>query len=155
MLYYYKIKFISWRLLFMKKLFYCLGVVVFILLIVICFKFFSFGTQIYNGDNFELKVPFYSKIFDTTKSNDEYVLTFRTFLSKSAILNKTNNILNEYEKYTCQNNVFYYDKENDITIKEIEIVNKPFINEYSITISNGKFDNDFCSIVLNYKNLKH
>ena len=138
----------------MKKLFYSICIFIFIF-IFIYFKFFSFHAQIYKVDDFELKLPFYSKIYDTSKSNDEYVLTFKTFLSKDTILNKINDILNEYEEYICQNQVFYYDKDNDITIKEIKIDKDLFINEYSIIMLIGKFDNNYCSKVIDYKNIKY
>lgn len=139
----------------MKKVFCYIGALCFVVFIFICFKFLSFGTQVYSKNNFKLTVPFYSKIYNTVDSNDEHVFKFKTFLSKSALLNKTNDILNEYEKYICQNQKFYYDKDNDITIKGIEIGSKLFINEYSYTISKGMFDNNFCSKVIGYKNIKH
>ena len=138
----------------MKKIFYSICIFIFIF-ILIYFKFFSFHTQIHKVNDFELKLPFYSKIYHTSKSNDEYVLTFKTFLSKDVILNKINDILNEYEEYICQNQMFYYDKDNDITIKDVDIGNNEIINKYSITISKEMFDNNFCSKVIDYKNIKH
>lgn len=138
----------------MKKLFYSICILIFIF-VFIYFKFFSFHTQIHKVGDFELKLPFYSKIYDTSKSNDEYVLIFKTFLSKGVILNKINDILNEYEEYICQNQGFYYDKDNDITIKDVDIGNNEIINKYSIIISKGMFDNNFCSKVIDYKNIKH
>lgn len=140
----------------MKKIFYSICIFIFIFIfILIYFKFFSFHTQIHKVVDFELKLPFYSKIYHTSKSNDEYVLTFKTFLSKDVILNKINDILNEYEEYICQNQVFYYDKDNDITIKDVDIGNNEIINKYSVTISKGMFDNNFCSKVIDYKNIKY
>ena len=139
----------------MKKVFCYTGALCFVLFIFICFKFFSFGTQVYSKNNFKLTVPFYSKIYNIVDSNDEYVFKFRTFLSKSVLLNKTDNILNGYEKYTCQNQKFYYDKDNDITIKRIDIGSKLFINEYSYIISTGIFDNNYCSKVIDYKDIKY
>ena len=112
----------------MKKLFYSICILIFIF-VFIYFKFFSFHTQIHKVGDFELKLPFYSKIYDTSKSNDEYVLIFKTFLSKGVILNKINDILNEYEEYICQNQGFYYDKDNDITIKDVDIGNNEIINK--------------------------
>lgn len=143
----------------MKKLFCIRNILIFICISIIFsfayFKFFSFHTQILNVDKFKLSVPFYSKYYNSTKSNDGYVLMFKTLLTKSILLNKTNEILGKYEEYICQNQLFYYDKDNNATIKKIDISNKLFINQYSITLSNGKFDNNYCSKVVNYKDLKY
>ena len=46
----------------MKKIFYSICIFIFIF-ILIYFKFFSFHTQIHKVSDFELKLPFYSKIY--------------------------------------------------------------------------------------------
>lgn len=139
----------------MYNIYIFITIFILILFTFIYFKFFSFHIQVYNENDFKLKLPFYSIIYKTAKSEDDYVLTFKTLLSKSILSKKFNSILNEYEEYICQNQLFYYDKDNDITIEKIDIGSKKFINQYSITLSNGKIDNNFCSEVVDYKDLKY
>ncbi len=112
------------------------NILLIVLVIILCMKFIPFGSYNYKNESMSssLKIPKLS-FFD--KECCMYASTFKSFRSKYILKKELDKIMNNYEKVNCNSNVYYYDKENNVTISEYGIDGGILINRYYIVYDKG------------------
>lgn len=119
-------------------------ILIFLLIIILSIKFIPFGSKNINMPNslVNLKVP---RLSFFKEECCMFSLTFKSFKSIFTLKLELNNIMNKYEKMTCNNKTYYYDEKNNITISEYGVNYGFILNEFYITYDKGKRDLNECS----------
>lgn len=135
-----------------KKKFIIISTIIILLLIsVSCIKLINFGVKQYKPENFKFSfnIPKLSFCIKHTKNH----LEFKSFRSKISLEKEINSIINEYEKYICNNSTVYYDKNNYLTIKKYYVENSGLLNSVYIEYAVGRQTNNHCSRITDPKKL--
>lgn len=117
-------------------------------------KFIPFKKTTYKSEQTDvnLRIPGFSFF------NKECCMTSVTFTSPRSALflqAELNDIMSDYESYTCNNNKYYYDEKEDITISKYGVEVGLLFNTFYITYDKGKRNANECSITTNYQELKY
>lgn len=123
------------------------------IVVVLVIKFFPFGSK-HNSINKSLKISLPKFSFDISKKSDDKII-FKTIRSKAIISYEFEKMLNGYNRYLCNNRYYYYDKINDLTIIAFNIKQHLFFNNVEVQYIRGRFNNNACCKVDDYKYLKY
>lgn len=116
----------------MKKRLIIIGIIIFILMLGI--KYIPFGTHYTTKTIGKLEIPRLSVLKEECCM---FSATFKSFRSTYILKEELNKIMDKYEKISCNNKIYYYDKENDITIYEYDVETKFPLNEFYINYDKG------------------
>ncbi len=109
---------------------------IFLFTLVIKYAPFSTSKYLINEDNINLTIPglsfFSKKCCNTT-------ITFKSIRSVESIEHSINTILKNYESISCDNNNYYYNKNDNYTITDYEIKHGILFNEYYYTYNPGNY----------------
>ena len=127
-------------------------IVLFVIFLIL--KFMPFNKSTYKSEQtgVKLKIPGFSSF------KKECCMTSATFTSlrSSLVLKKElNDIMSDYEAYTCNNKIYYYDEKEDVTISEYGVEQGLLFNTFYITYDKGKRDANECSVMTDYKKIKY
>lgn len=116
------------------------------LVIFLGLKFIPFKKTTYKSKQTDvnLRIPGFSFF------NKECCMTSVTFTSPRSALflqAELNDIMSKYESYTCNNNKYYYDEKEDITISEYGVELGFLFNTFYITYDKGKRNASDCSVI--------
>ena len=118
-------------------------VIIFICSIVILFGivlYLPLGVNEHTSEisNIKINVPKFSSFKEECCM---YSATFSSIRSTYSLKKDIQKELKKYEKISCSGQEYYYNEEKDYTVTEYNVENKLFINNFSITYSNGNFCN--------------
>lgn len=120
-----------------------------LIIIISCLKFIPFGVKeaMMPTTSVTLKVP---KMSFLESECCMYSVTFKSFRSRYILQKELDNIMNKYEKISCNNKNYYYDKENDITISEYDVKQGFIINKFYIVYVKGNYCKEDENTIENY-----
>jgi len=121
----------------MKKKLVMIGIIVFIFMLGV--KYIPFGTYYTTKTIGKLEVP---KLSMLKEECCMFSATFKSFRSTYILKQELNKIMNKLEKKICNNTIYYYDKENDITISEYGVKANFLLNEFYIVYDKGRISCD-------------
>lgn len=118
-----------------KKIIIFLGIII---IIILGIKFIPFGSMNYRTKEMasNLVIPRLS-VFE--KECCMFSANFKSFRSKYSLEKELNNIMDKYEKRTCNSKIYYYDKVNNITITDYGVKLGFLINSFYITYDKGDY----------------
>jgi hypothetical protein len=132
--------------------------IIIILLIIIAllavFKFVPLGSTKYT-------IPDYSVTLEIPKLSTfkevccMFSASFSSFRSAFIIQKELDSIMSKYERMTCHNKTYYYDKKNDITISDYTVKHGLIKNTFFIIYNKGKYSDDNCNTITNPTQLKY
>ena len=110
------------------------------ILITIIFKYISFGYSIkeyiYNNSIIKIGIP---KGSFNVKNNDRSI-SFKNLRSKLVVKEEIKNYLKNLDYLTCNETIYYYDKENNVSIINYEIKEYLLFSKIDLLIDND----DYC-----------
>lgn len=126
-----------------KRIFIPLCILI-ILLLIIIFKNIYLGysikkVELVKDDNHhqvEIGVPKFSFMM----KNNEHSYSFKNFRSSNVLENEIKNYLKKQKYLTCNNTLYYYNEENDISIIDYSVVDHHLYSTISYNIRDG----DYC-----------
>lgn len=129
-----------------KRIFVIFAIIGMLLVVFICLKNISFGisTKKMINSDVTLKIPKMSLLDEECCM---FSATFKSLSSKKVLQKELNNIINGYDKKTCNNRTIYYDKEQKISIYDYGIKSGFILNEYYINYDKVEYDANSCSVV--------
>lgn len=131
-----------------KKIGFIIAFILVITLIVgfMIIKFYPLGKTTYLTPNssITLDIPVFS-IFQ--EECCMYSVTFKSFRSTSSLKRELNSIMRDYTQMICNNQTFYYNEKEDITITDYGVNSGTFMNSFYITYEKGKRDKNECSVI--------
>lgn len=110
------------------------------ILFIIVFKYISFGYSIkeYSYNNSKIKIGIPKTSFNIKNNDRSY--SFKNLRSKLAVKEEIKNYLKTLEYSTCNDTIYYYDKENKISIIDYKIKEYLLFSKIDILIDND----DYC-----------
>lgn len=116
-----------------------LMIILIIIIIVLLFiEYFNFGiTKYQTAENIKLEIP---KLSIKNKEDSNYI-SFLSFRNKKILKKELDNIVLNYEKITCDNKIYYYNKKDDVTIISYDVKNDFIINKLYIKYQKGFYNN--------------
>lgn len=113
-----------------------------IILCVIGIKFIPFGNKSYKNDKIMAPSLIIPKLSIFEEECCMFSASFKSFRSKSSLEKELDKIMKNYEKKTCNSKIYYYDKENDITITDYGFEQGFFMNKFYIVYDKGNYECD-------------
>lgn len=125
-----------------------------IVLIVLIIKYFPLGNDKIelNDSKKMLEIP---RLSFNLEESELYKAEFTSLKSIFSLERELNNIMQEYEKRTCNNKTIYYDKSQNITITDYGVSRGIILNSFYIQYIIGSYENYECNIVENFTDLKY
>lgn len=121
-----------------KKIGFLLALLVVIVLLAI--RYLPLGSYCTKSTTYSIEIPRLSILKDECCM---FTASFKSFRSTNSLKNEINKMLGKYEKITCGDKTYYYDKKNDITIYDYGVDASFPLNQYYISYEKGKtFTND-------------
>ena len=116
----------------MKNIFKILIGVFILIVLIIAVKIVPLGTKkmTLGATIISIEVP---KLSSLDSECCEYKATFKTIRGISSIKKDFDSIMSKYQKVICNGISYYYDKENNITYKEITYEGGLLFNTYNIS----------------------
>lgn len=113
-------------------------IILIVVVILIGIKFIPFGYHEYQDEKMmsNLIIPKLS-VFD--EECCMFSSNFKSFRSVYSLKKELNNIMNNYEKISCDSRTYYYDRKNDITITGYGVKSGFIINSFFITYDKGNY----------------
>lgn len=129
-----------------KKIFIFCTIISILLVAFVCFKNIPFGisTKIMPNSNIELKIPKLAFLDDECCM---FSANFKSFSSKWVLQMELDNIMNSYDKKTCNNKEIYYNKEQKIAIYDYGVKSDFILNEFYINYNKEEYDTNSCSLI--------
>lgn len=133
----------------MKKRNIIIIIIIVFILLILMLKIIPFESKIYHNkkNNIKINVPTLSITIEN-----------KTNKLKLISLNSKKNIKNIYDSLDdrlCHSTIYKYDKKNNIIIKNIKINSMLFVNVVEINYYTGKYTNDECNKIIDYKKIKY
>lgn len=124
-----------------KKMMIGIVILITVIILCICLKFISFGTKktVMGASLISLEVP---KLSSVKSECCLYSATFKSISSVSVLEEELENIISKYYKITCDNNTYYYNMTDDITITEYGVDSGFIFNTFYINYSKGNYCNN-------------
>ena len=106
-------------------------IIIILIAVLIGIKFIPFGYHEYQDKKMmsNLTIPKLS-VFD--EECCMFSANFKSFRSVYSLKKELNNIMNNYEKISCNSRTYYYDRKNDITITDYGVQSGFIINSFFI-----------------------
>ena len=121
-------------------------IIILAFILIFLFKVISFGYDVkhvkytfYDDKFINLGVPKFSFLM---QNNDENY-SFKSFRSKGVLEKEVKKYLNTLEDLSCNNTIYYYDEDSDITIIDYSIISNPIYSTISYSLKNGNYCDNF------------
>jgi len=111
--------------------------IIFIFILYISSKTSTY-TFSYNNTNYHINIPNYCYSF----KNEKFAIKFRCINSLNNIEKAKNKFLNNFITQKCNNNIYYYDKNENITIFNYNIVQNSIFKDIQFNYYIGNYCND-------------
>lgn len=119
----------------MKKIF---GIIVLIIIIfILAVKYIPFGYTTFESRKIQARKLTIPKMSYFEEECCMFSANFKSFRSKFILEKELNNIMKKYEKIRCGKNVYYYNRESDITITYYGVERDGLLNRIYIVYDKG------------------
>ena len=131
----------------MKKQFRKRLIIIFIFVLIIVFMFlfkmvsFGYVTEHFRYSNklINLGVPKFSFLMQNKENN----YSFKSFRGKEVLKNEVKDFLNTLDFMTCNDTVYYYDKNSDVTIIDYNVISNLLYSTISYSVRSGNYCDRF------------
>ncbi len=122
----------------MKKKAIIFSIVVILLVSILILKFVPLGTkkEFMGASLISLEIP---KLSSIDSECCMYSATFKTLRSSTIIKKELDKIMDKYEKVTCNDQEYYYDHSQDVTITEYGVDSGLILSKFYITYTKGNY----------------
>lgn len=124
----------------MKKIFIIVTLIIFISIIFI--KYIPFGYTTFKSDDIYAKELIVPKMSHFEEECCMFSANFKSFRSKIVLEKELNRIMKNYDERKCNDNIYYYDKKNNITITEYGVERTGLLNRIYIVYDIGDIYNE-------------